>query len=224
MARGPTTITLTWTPQRVVTVAILVSGATLLISVILIAIPATGLGPLRRRRRTRRQRRGRHRAGTSAVGMSTAGTAVSPASASRVSTVTDDARPLVGDPERPELTSLLRTGGQAPSWPKSVVIAVLGGLAAALFVAPLAGLLVGAVILLELLVDRSRIVVVVGTLGLLVVTTGYVTLREHRNAFVPDINWPGHMGLANSLVWIAVFLLAADGVVAWVRHRRGPPH
>jgi len=24
-------------------------------------------------------------------------------------------------------------------------------------------------------------------------------------------------------VWVAVFLLAADGVVAWVRHRRGPP-
>jgi len=83
--------------------------------------------------------------------------------------------------------------------------------------------LVGAVVLLELLVDRSRIAVVAGTLGLLVVTAGYVTLHQHRNGFVPDINWPAHMGLANSLVWVAVFLLSADGVVAWVRHRRGPP-
>ena len=97
------------------------------------------------------------------------------------------------------------------------------GLAAALFVAPLAGLLVGAVVLLELRVDRSRVVVVVGTLGLLVVTAAYVTIHQHRNAFVPDINWPAHMGVANSLVWIAVFLLAADGVAAWVRHRRGRP-
>jgi hypothetical protein len=83
--------------------------------------------------------------------------------------------------------------------------------------------LVAAVVLLELVVDRSRIVVVVGTMGLLVAATVYVALHQHRNAFVPDINWPAHMGVANSLVWVAVFVLVADGVVAWVRHRRGPP-
>jgi hypothetical protein len=212
-ARGPTTITLTWTPQRVVNVAILVSAVTLLISVVLIAVPATGLGSLRRRRRNGRHRRGRHRADASGPTVSQTAATV---------TAADDSASYGGDPVRPQLTSLLRSGGRSPSWPKAVAIAVLVGLAAALFVAPAAGVLVGAVVLLELLVDRSRILVVAATLVLLLATTGYVTLHEHRNAFVPDINWPAHMGLANSLVWISVFLLAADGVVAWVRHRRGP--
>jgi hypothetical protein len=203
-------------------VAILVSAATLLLSVVLIAVPATAIGPLRRRRR----RRGRHSAGTpgdagTAVTAMSVGTAVS-ATSEGTSRGGDDGSPG-GDPVRPALTSLLRTGGTTPSWPKALCIAVAVGLAAALFVAPLAGLLVAAVVLVELLVDRSRIVVVAGTLGLLMITIGWVTLHQHRNAFVPDINWPAHMGLANSLVWIAVFLLAADGVVAWVRHRRGPP-
>ncbi len=217
VARGPTTITLTWTPQRVVNVAILVSAATLLVSVILIAVPATALGPLRRRRR----RRGRHSTGvpTDAAAMPVTGGEVT--SASRTAPV--EGADAWGDPERPALTSLFRTGGSAPSWPKAVALAVVVGLAAALFVAPLAGVLVGAVVLFELLVDRSRVVVVAATLGLLVITAGYVAVHQHRNAFVPDINWPAHMGVANSLVWIAVFLLAADGVVAWVRHRRGPP-
>ncbi len=109
---------------------------------------------------------------------------------------------------------MLRTGGQAPSGLRSLAIALGAGLVAALFVAPLAGVLVAAVVLLELLVDRSRILVVAGTVGTLVVTVGYVALHQHRNAFIPDINWPAHMGLANSLVWVAVFLLASDGLVS----------
>jgi hypothetical protein len=222
VARGPTTITLTWTPQRVVNAAILVSAATLLISVVLIAMPATALGPLRRRRRHGRHRRGGRLGRGAHAG--TAGSSTAAASTATATTAIGAVRSHGGDPERPELTSLFRSGGAPPSWPKAVGIAVVMGLAAALFVAPLAGVVVGAVLLLELLVDRSRIVVVAGTMGLLVVTAGYVTLHQHRNGFVPDINWPAHMGLANSLVWMAVFLLAADGVVAWVRHRRGPPH
>ncbi len=47
LATGPITITLTWTPQHVVDVALLASGATLLLSLVLIALPARA----RRRRR-----------------------------------------------------------------------------------------------------------------------------------------------------------------------------
>jgi hypothetical protein len=215
-ARGTTTITLTWTPQRVVNVAIVVSAVTLAASVILVAVPATGIGALRRRRR----RRGRHSAAMPSRLSSATGSAAVPDPTLEAG---GEADAWAGDPERPALSSLLRTGGRAPSWPKAVVIAVVVGLAAALFAAPAAGVLVGAVVLLELLVDRSRIVVVVGTLGLLLLTAAYVTLHQVRNSFVADINWPAHMGLANSLVWVAIFLLATDGVVAWVRHRRGPP-
>jgi len=80
------------------------------------------------------------------------------------------------------------------------------------------------VILLELLVDRSRVIVVAATLGILVATAGYVVVHQRSNHFMSDINWPAHMGITNSLVWVAVFLLAADGLVMWVRHRRGRPN
>ncbi len=100
-------------------------------------------------------------------------------------------------------------------------IALLGGLVAGLIVAPLTGVLIAAVVLLGLRVDRSRLVTVLGTVGLLAATAGYVTLHQHRNGFVSDINWPFHEGLANSLVWIALCLLGADGLVQWVRQRYG---
>jgi arabinofuranan 3-O-arabinosyltransferase len=213
-ARGLTTITLTWAPQRVVTTAILVSGATLVVCVVLIVLPASYLASVRRRRRA-------------AGDQDSAGATV--AAADPLDPPSTAATPLAvppevsGDPERPELTSPLRTGGRAPSRPRSLAIAVAGGLVAGLFVSPLAGALLAAVILLELLVDRSRIIVVAATLGILVTTTGYVVVDQRRHHFASDINWPAHMGLANSLVWVAVFLLATDGLVMWVRHRRRRP-
>ena len=224
-AKGVMTISLTWAPQRVVTAAIVVSAFTLGVSLILIVVPATAVGPaLRRRRRT-----GRGVAGTDGTVSSESDPPGSPSAVSSAGDPVASApapgptAALGGDPGRPELASLFRTGGRSPSWPRSLAVALGGGLVAALFVAPAAGLLVAAVILMELLVDRSRIVVVAGTVGTLVVTVGYVALHQHRNAFLSDINWPAHMGLANSLVWVAVFLLASDGLVTWVRHRRGPP-
>lgn len=222
-ATGETTITLSWAPQRVVTAAIVVSAATLGVSLVLIAVPASVTGPaLRRRRRRRRSPVGPDGSGWPDAGASASSTPSATDSDRDTSTTrAGSAAPATGDPERPELTSLLRTGGQAPSGLRSLAIALGAGLVAALFVAPLAGVLVAAVVLLELLVDRSRILVVAGTVGTLVVTVGYVALHQHRNAFIPDINWPAHMGLANSLVWVAVFLLASDGLVMWVRHRTG---
>ena len=95
---------------------------------------------------------------------------------------------------------------------------------AGLIVAPLTGVLIAGVVLLGLRVDRSRLVTVVGTVGLLAATAGYVTLHQHRNGFVSDINWPFHEGVANSLVWVAVCLLGADGLVQWVRHRHRYRH
>jgi hypothetical protein len=102
-----------------------------------------------------------------------------------------------------------------------VGIALLGGLVAGLIVAPLTGVLIAAVVLLGLRVDRSRLVTALGTVGLLAATAGYVTLHQHRNGFVSDINWPFHEGLANSLVWVSLCLLGADGLVQWVRQRYG---
>jgi len=93
-----------------------------------------------------------------------------------------------------------------------------GGLVAAAAVAPLAGLAVGAVLLLGLLVDRSRVLLVLGALGLITLTACHGPWAFiHR--FVPDINWPAHFPVANSLTWLAICLLAADAIVVAVRLR-----
>ena len=206
LVRGTTTVTLTWAPQRVVDVALVVSGATLLVSVVLIALPPRIQATGRRRRRRRGEPRG-----------------VPPTASDRVDAgaSAEAAAAGGGDPERPVPASVLRSGGAAPTRPRALGIALLGGLVAAVVVAPLAGVLTAAVILVELLVDRSRLVVVAGTIGLLLATVGYVTVEQHGNAFVSDINWPSHTGVANSLVWLALCLLGADGLVQWTRHRRG---
>jgi arabinofuranan 3-O-arabinosyltransferase len=205
LVRGTTTVTLTWAPQRVVDVALVVSGATLVVSVVLIALPPRFLASGRRRHRRRGEPRG------------TPSTTPEPDGTDAAA----EADATGGDPERPVPASVLRSGGSAPAWPRALGIALLGGLAAGVVVAPLAGVLTAAVILVELLVDRSRMVVVAGTVGLLLATVVYVTVEQRANAYASDINWPSHTGVANSLVWLALCLLGADGLVQWVRHRRG---
>jgi arabinofuranan 3-O-arabinosyltransferase len=208
LTRGTTTLTLTWTPQRVINAALVLSGVTLVVSLVLIALPAR-LFSGRSRRRHRRRRGRRDAPLSSAEAGASSGIAAGPAPGRD------------GGPSHPVLTSLSRSGGAAPPWSRSVGIALLGGLVAGLIVAPLTGVLIAAVVLLGLRVDRSRLVTVLGTVGLLAATAGYVTLHQHRNGFVSDINWPFHEGLANSLVWIALCLLGADGLVQWVRQRYG---
>jgi hypothetical protein len=209
LTRGTTTFTLTWTPQRVVNVALVVSGVTLVVSMVLIALPS-GLLTSRRRRHRRRRRAG-----------APGGTARTPVPPSTPDTGAIELGVEPGDdPVRPVLTSVLRSGGTTPGWATSLCLALVGGLVAGLIVAPAAGAVLAGVVLLELRVDRSRIVVVAGTVGLLAVTAGYVALHQRRNGFLSDINWPSHMGWGNSLVWVALCLLGADGLVQWVRHRR----
>jgi hypothetical protein len=131
---------------------------------------------------------------------------------------------LVVDPDmEPRLANPLRSGGRRPAWPWAAVIAVLGGLVAAAAVAPLAGLAVGAVLLLGLLVSRSRVVLVLGALGLITLTGVVMARGQFIHRFIPDINWPAHFPVANSFTWLAICLLAADAVVVAVRLRPTSP-
>jgi hypothetical protein len=198
-AKGPITITMTWTPQRVVNLALLVSGATLVLSLVLILFPRRLLA------RRRRPARGRH------------ATALAGASADVESDVA--MRAGGAEPYHPRLTSLLRSDGAAPSWRLTAVVAALGALAVGFFVHPLAGVLIGGALVAELRVARARAVVAAGVVGLLAALTAYMVWTQHHNHYLPDIIWPVRFSPANSLAWLAVCLLAVDGLVQFVRHR-----
>jgi hypothetical protein len=190
----------------VVNGAILASSGALAASLGLVLVPP-GLVAGRLARRRSRRRKGK---GTSAAAEVTPPQATSAQATSAV------------DPDmQPRLSNPWRSGGLTPAWYWAAGIAVLGGLVAAAIVAPLAGLAVGAVLLLGLLVDRSRVVLVLGALGLITLTGVVMARGQFIHRFVPDINWPAHFPVANSFTWLAICLLAADAVVVAVRLRSG---
>ena len=203
-ATGTTVVNIEWQPQRVVNAAIILSSAALAASLGLVLIPPGLVSRRLARRRVRRgkggegdERRRRH------------GRASPPPQVT-----------LALDPDmQPRLANPLRSGGRRPAWYWAAGIAVLGGLMAAAAVAPLAGLAVGAVLLLGLLVDRIRVILVLGALGLIVLTGVVMARGQFIHRFVPDINWPAHFPVANSLTWLAICLLAADAIVVAVRLR-----
>ena len=207
-ATGTTVVNIEWQPQRVVNAAIILSSAALAASLGLVLIPP---GLVSRRLARRRVRRGKGEA----RGRRTRrrhGPAARPAGPPQVT--------LALDPDmQPRLANPLRSGGRRPAWYWAAGIAVLGGLMAAAAVAPLAGLAVGAVLLLGLLVDRIRVILVLGALGLIVLTGVVMARGQFIHRFVPDINWPAHFPVANSLTWLAICLLAADAIVVAVRLR-----
>ena len=219
-ATGTTVVNIQWQPQRVVNAAIIASSAALAASLGLVLIPPGLVSRRLARRRARRAKgdgdgaetlesaRGARR-GRSAAAVGSAESAQPAASAT-----------LTLDPDmQPRLSNPLRSGGRRPAWYWAAGIAVLGGLVAAAMVAPLAGLAVGAVLLLGLLVDRVRVILVLGALGLIILTDVVMARGQSIHRFVPDINWPAHFPVANSFTWLAICLLAADAIVVAVRVR-----
>jgi arabinofuranan 3-O-arabinosyltransferase len=199
VADGATVVNIEWQPQRVVTTAILTSSGALAASLGLVLIPP---GLVSRRLSRRRTRTRPSHAHTHAVMLA----------------ATLELEPRLALP--------LRSGGHRPRWHVALGIAVLGGLMATAIVAPLAGLTVALVLLLGLLVDRSRLVLVLGSVGLLALTGVVMSRGQFIHRFVPDIMWPAHFPLANGLAWMSICLLASDAVVVAVRHRptRSPRH
>jgi hypothetical protein len=210
-AAGTTVVNIEWQPQRVVNVAIVASSGALAASLGLVLLPP-GIVAERLARRRSRRRKGKGAAAAGQTG------AASPAAAA-AQAAAPQARAAVDPDDEPRLSNPLRSGGRRPAWYWAAVIAVLGGLIAAVAVAPLAGLAVGAVLLLGLLVDRSRVLLVLGALGLITLTGVVMARGQFIHRFVPDINWPAHFPVANSLTWLAICLLAADAVVVAVRLR-----
>ncbi|MGP0029920.1 MAG: alpha-(1-_3)-arabinofuranosyltransferase family protein [Acidimicrobiales bacterium] len=232
-ASGTTVVNIRWQPQEVVTAAIVASSVALAASFGLVLVPP---GLVSGRLDRRRSRRGKHVSRSKGKGKGkvedgesepdalelavVASAAGDPASVTATSGVAGTTTAVVGHPDvRPQFSNPLRTGGRRPRWYWAILIAVLGGLVAAAIVAPLAGLAIGAVLLLGLLVNWSRIVLLLGAVGLIALTGGVMVSQQEKSRFLLDINWPSHFPVANSLAWMGICVLAADAVVATVRLR-----
>ena len=203
LRHGTLTVTLRWTPQRLVWAALLVSGAGLLAALVLSVLPA----------RTRRRRRGRHRRNAARTGAGPDGAEVLDAGPSAA--VATLASPLLYPPTRPRLVVA------------AVTALPVGALLAAV-TRPLIGLAAGVAAAAGLLVARTRGLLTAGAVGLMVAAGTVVVVDQATHPSQPGGTWAPTFSTAALLAWGAVACLVADATVEIVRQfaarreERGP--
>jgi len=171
-------VTLTWTPQRTVWIAIAISAVTMLLCT------ALALGLVRRRRQ-------RH----------------SPEATEEMDEPPGFRWPFAAAGARPRRTVIAATAAGS-------------GLLAAVLIKPLAGLLVGLLVLAALIRPRWRVLLAVGAPVALGLAGLYVLVEQALNTYPPVFEWASCFDRVDVLGWFAVVFLAADALVEVVRTRR----
>jgi hypothetical protein len=177
------TVELTWTPQSRVWVALLLSGATLLLCLVL------GFLPERWRQRLRSRLRpwmlGR------------------PAPA----TVSADAPAL-----ELSLRPAPRTD-RLPTRARALVLGLVTGLVASAVTSLGVGLLVAVLVVAGLRIPVLRWVTRLGALAFIVAGGLSVITGQAAHHYLPGSNWAGSFVSSGKMVWIGVVLLLADAIV-----------
>jgi hypothetical protein len=57
--------------------------------------------------------------------------------------------------------------------------------------------------------------------GALAIAAGYVVVQQARHGYPTISSWPSQFDAVTGVTWLALWLLAADVVVRWVRDRAG---
>ena len=196
---GQLAVTFTWTPQKTVDWALLVSALAIIGCMVLAVWP-------------RRRRQGAH----AHVRGAAAGAAASHVHALPVDTHDES---FVLD-ERPKLQLPFGREGPRASVAVAVVSAVAAWAVAGAVATANAGLAVGAATLLVLLVPRLRVVLGLVAVTCVAVAGFYVAIHQHQ-VRVPDNGaWPVSFGTASTWAWAGVVFLGADGVVDGVLRAR----
>jgi hypothetical protein len=86
---------------------------------------------------------------------------------------------------------------------------------------PLIGLAAGAAVVAGSRWEWGRLAVRAASVAVLVSAGVYVLVQQDLHRYLPDINWPANLSLANDLAWMALALLGADVVVGLLRSRFG---
>jgi arabinofuranan 3-O-arabinosyltransferase len=191
IVRGPTVINIQWTPQRVVWAAITVSGAALLVCLLLAAWPS--VTTLVSRRRGRRGRRPVPRAAL-------VGSGPGPVSWEAFARTKPKAR-----------CGLLRAAILALGWAG----------ASAVVSRPLIGVVGGAAVAAGCLWSRGRLAVRVAALIALAAIPAYAVEQQVVHRYLPTIDWPAALSSANDIAWLALVLVGADLVAGLRRQVRG---
>jgi arabinofuranan 3-O-arabinosyltransferase len=198
---GSFAVSLQWTPQTRVNVALIVSGLTILLCLLLAYLPE------RVRRRVSRSVRGvsrrlRRRPTRVAAHARSRGPEVVAATA---------------EVPAPRLWAPFRSRRPRSGWAMSVVVAVATGVVGAVIARPLTGLIVGVATLIALLVPRLRVLLGLAAVGLMIAAGTYTVVEQaHVHAALTG-SWASHYDEASNLAWAAVVFLGADAVTELVR-------
>ncbi len=212
---GAATIILTFTPQHLVDVALVLSLLGF------VACVAVGAVPDRRWQRAR-WRVLRRLAPPAAV---TAGGEVGrqPAASDRPARGLPPGDGDTGDPGAPTRPILWWTTPAASRTTLSPVrraLLVVGcGAAAAAVSQPVIGVLVAAAVAVTVLVPRGRAVLVLGAVGAAVAMVVALVHGQATDPVSAGGSWAQHLGLSSPLAWAAVTVLGADAVVEIARRR-----
>ncbi|HSZ36960.1 MAG TPA: alpha-(1-_3)-arabinofuranosyltransferase family protein [Acidimicrobiales bacterium] len=187
------TVTLTWTPQQLVWIALAISGATLLLCLVLGFLPVRSRRWLRARVLPRRLR--------------------GPAG--------PDAPERPSDPfDAPSLTlpySVPTLGEPRHGWvrfPRALVLGAATGGVTLLVAPPKVALAVGVLVALGLVLRWARAVAVIGGIAFVVAGCLNVVEGQRVHHYLPGSNWAGSFVHAGNLIWIGVVLLVADAVIS----------
>jgi len=200
---GHLTIALNWTPQRLVYIALLVSG---LATVICLAL---AIWPLKKR--AGRQRR------KEKVSLGLEG-----ASENSSFTNSSDAPSSANRPTDPTPVTHGHRGLLGTPWSNHHIayIALFTLVACMLITPPWAGLIVGAVSLVALSMPRLRHLPGIASVVSMGIAGSSVVYQQWQNRFPPGGYWPTQFGLANTLAWLAMLLLTAEVLTAAIRASR----
>jgi arabinofuranan 3-O-arabinosyltransferase len=177
------TVTLEWTPQSEVWLALLASGATLVLCLLLAFLPE-------RWRARIRARLPHWLRATPALGARGGKGAVQPG----LDLLHGDFQPHVA----------VR---------RAVVLGLLTGITAALVTSVLVGVLVAALVGGALLFRPARWIATAGAVVFVVAGCASVVLGQAAHHYLPGSNWAGSFVHAGNLIWVGVVLLLADGVI-----------
>ncbi|MHB1711303.1 MAG: alpha-(1-_3)-arabinofuranosyltransferase domain-containing protein [Acidimicrobiales bacterium] len=205
LRNGAFSVTLRWTPQRRVDLALVISSLSILLCLLLAFLPR------RWRHLPRRLKRfGGHHHGRLG-GM--------PGS-NMPATNRDASIDMPGNGDPPRLSSPFRSGGPRVTTMTAVAVGVGSGLVAGAIATPVTGFAVGVATGAALAVPRMRMLLGVAAVGCVLAAGIYMVVHQHVAHVPAGGAWPGQFGLASTLVWAGVVFLGADAAVEVVHRKR----